>query len=154
MLALHRILVILNGIHNQDVFRSDLRQQDCNVCSITNGSGRDGIQPMYEQPYPINEFARTGAALAGCFAKLREQLTKGGEFHARVPFFEFIPEVARRLDSRDMNADVGEQVPEDRVVGLGFAARPFTVALERLDLHFEARLDGPLPHRPDKVRFH
>jgi hypothetical protein len=36
-----------------------------------------------------------------------------------------------------MDTDIGGQVPEDRVVGLGFAARPFTVALERLDLHFD-----------------
>jgi hypothetical protein len=39
------------------------------------------------------------------------------------------------------------QVPEDGVVGLGFAARPLTVALECLDLHFEARFNGSLPHR-------
>ena len=53
-----------------------------------------------------------------------------------------------------MNADVGGQVPEDSVVGLGFAARPFTVALERLDLHFEARFNGSLPHRPVEVGLH
>jgi hypothetical protein len=41
---------------------------------------------------------------------------------------------------------VGGQVPEDGVVGLGFAARPFTVALERLDLH--TLFDGSLSHRP------
>ena len=54
----HRILVILNGIHDQDIFRSDLREQDRDVCSITNGSGRDRIQSVYEQSYPINKFAR------------------------------------------------------------------------------------------------
>ncbi|KZN90147.1 hypothetical protein EN45_002590 [Penicillium chrysogenum] len=66
---------------------------------------------MYGQLYTINEFARTAAALASGFAKLGEQLAERGEFHSPVP--------------------------EDRVVGLGFAARPFTVALERLDLHFD-----------------
>ena len=85
---------------------------------------------MYEQLYTINEFARTAAALASGFAKLGEQFAERGEFHPPVSFFEFIPEVARRLESRDMNADVGGQVPEDSVVGLGFAARPFTVTLE------------------------
>jgi hypothetical protein len=109
---------------------------------------------MYEQPYTINKITRTGASFAGCFAKLGKQFPKCGELHTPVPFFKFIPEVARRLQSRDMNAYVGGQVPEDRVVGLGFAARPFTVALERLDLHFEARFNGSLPHRPNKVRFH
>ncbi|CAG8186553.1 unnamed protein product [Penicillium nalgiovense] len=53
-----------------------------------------------------------------------------------------------------MNANVGGQVPEDSVVGLGFAARPFTVALERLDLHFEARFNGSLSHRPVEVGLH
>ena len=109
---------------------------------------------MYEQPYLINEFARTAAALVSGFAKLREQLVKCGEFYSLVQFFELIPEVLGRLQSRDMNADVGGQVPEDGVVGLGFAAQPFAVALERLDLRFEACLNGSLPHRPDKVRFH
>jgi hypothetical protein len=97
-----------------------------------------------------HEFARTAAALASGFAKLGEQLAERGEFHSPVPFFKFIPEVAGRLQSRDMNADVGGQVPEDSVVGLGFAARPFTVAL----LHFEARFNGPLPHRPVEVGLH
>jgi hypothetical protein len=41
------------------------------VCPIANRSGRDGIQSMYEQPYTIDEFARTAAALAGCLAKFR-----------------------------------------------------------------------------------
>jgi hypothetical protein len=109
---------------------------------------------MYEQPYTINEFARAAAAVASYFAKLGEQLAERGEFHSPVPFFEFILEVARRLESRDINADIGGQVPEDSVVGLGFAARPFTVALERLDLHFEARFNGSLPHRPNQVWFH
>ncbi|OQE55800.1 hypothetical protein PENNAL_c0433G02732, partial [Penicillium nalgiovense] len=67
------------------------------------------------QPYTINEFARTAAAFAGCFAKLGEQLAKRGEFHSPVPLFKFIPEIARRLQSRDMSADVGGQVPEDSV---------------------------------------
>ncbi|KAJ5267749.1 hypothetical protein N7478_010557 [Penicillium angulare] len=71
-----------------------------------------------------------------------------GEFHPPIPFFKFIPEVARYFESRNMNADVGGQVTEDSMVGLGFAARPFTVALERLDLQFEARFDGSLPDRP------
>jgi hypothetical protein len=43
---IHRILVILNGIHNQDIFRSNLRQQDRDVCSIANRSGHDSIQSM------------------------------------------------------------------------------------------------------------
>src|SRR5881227_2052737 len=104
-----RIFVILDGIHDQDVFRSDLCQQHRNVCSIANRSGRDGIQSMYEQSYTINEFARTAAALASGFAKLGEQLAESGEFHPPVSFFEFIPEVARRLESRDMNDDIGGQ---------------------------------------------
>jgi hypothetical protein len=103
---------------------------------------------MYEQPYAINEITRTSAPFTGCIAKLGKQFARRGELHTPVPFFKFIPEVARRLQSRDMNADVGGQVPEDRVVGLDFAARPFTVALERLDLLFEARFNGSLPHRP------
>lgn len=53
-----------------------------------------------------------------------------------------------------MNVDVGGQVPEDGVVGLGFTARPFTVALECLDLHFEARFNGLLSHRPIKMGLH
>jgi hypothetical protein len=31
-----RTLVILDGTHNQDVFRSDLRGQDCNLCLVAN----------------------------------------------------------------------------------------------------------------------
>ena len=31
-----RILVILDGIHNQDVFRSDLPEQDRNVCLVAD----------------------------------------------------------------------------------------------------------------------
>ncbi|KAJ5653331.1 hypothetical protein N7490_000334 [Penicillium lividum] len=108
---------------------------------------------MYEQPYTINKFALTAAALARGFAKLSEQLAKHGEFHPQVPYFKFVPEVARRLESRNMDINMGE-VPEDGMVRLGFAARPFTVALERLDLHFEARLNSALLHRSDKVRFH
>lgn len=42
----------------------------------------------------------------------------------------------------------------DIVVGLGFAARLFTVALEYLDLHFETRFNSSLPHRPIKVGLH
>ncbi|KAJ5041429.1 hypothetical protein NUH16_003393 [Penicillium rubens] len=145
---IHRILVILNGIHNQDIFRSNLRQQDRDVCSTANRSGHDSIQSMYEQPYTINEFARAAAALASGFPKLGEQLAERGEFHPPVSFFKFIPEVTGRLESRDMNANVGGQVPENSMVGLGFATRPFTVALERLDLHFEARFNGSLPHAP------
>ena len=87
------------------------------------------------------------------FVKLGKQFAERGEFHPPVPFFDFIPEVTGRLQSHDMNADMGGQVPEDGVVGLGFAARPFKVALECLDLHFEASFNGSLPHRPDKVRF-
>jgi hypothetical protein len=52
---------------------------------------------MYQQPYMVNEFARTAAALASGFAKLGEQLAERGKFHSPVSFFEFIPEVARRL---------------------------------------------------------
>jgi hypothetical protein len=151
---LDRILVILDCIHNQDVFRSDLRQQDRDVCPIANRSGRDGIQSMYKQPYTIDEFARTAAALAGCLAKLSKQFAESGEFHSPVSFFKFIPEVTGRLQSRDMNADVGGQVPENGVVGLGFTTRPFTMALECLDLHFEARFNGSLPHRPIEVGLH
>lgn len=76
----------MNGIHNQDIFRSDLRQQNRDVCSIANRSGRDGIQSMYEQPYTINEFARTAAALASGFTKLGEQLAERGEFYPPVSF--------------------------------------------------------------------
>jgi hypothetical protein len=148
---IHWILVILNSIHNQDIFRSDLRQQDRDVCSIANRSWRDGIQSMHEQPYTINEFSCTSAALVSGFAKLGEQLAKRSEFYSPVPFFKFVLEVTERLQSRNMNADVGGQVPEDSAVGLGFVARPFTVALERLDLHFEARFNGLLPHRPVKM---
>jgi hypothetical protein len=76
----------------------------------------------------------------------------------RAPYagtvLKFIPEVAGCLQSHDMNANVGGQVPEDSVVGVGFATRPFTVAVERLDLHFEARFNGPLPHRPVEVGLH
>ena len=109
---------------------------------------------MYEQPYPIHKFPCVGTTVARRLAQLGKQLAERGELHPPVPLFEFIPEVTRRFESRDMNADVGGQVPEDGVVGLGFAARPFTVALERLDLHFEARFNRALPHRPDQVRFH
>ena len=104
---IHWILVILNGIYNQDIFWSDLREQDRDVCSIADRPGRDGIQSMYQQPYTVNEFARTAAALASGFAKLGEQLAERGEFHPPVSFFEFIPEVTGRLESRDMNANVG-----------------------------------------------
>jgi hypothetical protein len=79
---------------------------------------------MYEQPYAINKITRTSAPFAGCFATLGKQFAKCGELHRPVPFFKFIPEVTGRLQSRDMNANVWEQVPEDSVVGLGFAARP------------------------------
>ena len=67
-----RILIILNSIHNQDVFWSDLREQDRNVCLVTNGSGRDGIQSMYEQSYTIHKFPCVGATVARRFAKLGE----------------------------------------------------------------------------------
>ena len=40
---IHRILVSLNGIHNQDIFRSDLGEQDRDMCSIANRSRRDSI---------------------------------------------------------------------------------------------------------------
>ncbi|KAJ5267933.1 hypothetical protein N7478_010741 [Penicillium angulare] len=106
---------------------------------------------MYEQPYTTNKIARTATALASGFAKLGEQLAECGEFHPPAPFFEFIPKVARRLKSRDVNTDMGGQVPEDSMVGLGFAAM---VALKRLDLHFEARFDGTLLHRPAAVGLH
>ncbi|OQE27208.1 hypothetical protein PENNAL_c0985G10862, partial [Penicillium nalgiovense] len=149
-----RILIILDGIHNQDVFRSDLRKQDRNVCLVANGSWGDGIQSMYEQPYAINKFSRAAATPTGRFTKLGKQFAKRGELHTPVPFFKFIPEVTGRLQSRDMNANVGGQVPEDGVVGLGFTTRPFTVALECLDLHFEARFNGSLPHRPIEVGLH
>jgi hypothetical protein len=69
------------------------------VGSIANRSGRDGIQSMYEQPYTINEFARTAASIAGRFAKLGEQFAKRGELIPPVPFFKFIPEVTGRLQS-------------------------------------------------------
>jgi hypothetical protein len=37
------------------------------------------------------------------------------------------------------------------MIGLGFASRPFTVTLERLDLHFQARFNGSLSYRPVEV---
>jgi hypothetical protein len=66
---------------------------------------------MHQQSHAIDEFTRASAAITRCFAKLREQLAKRGEFHAPVPFFEFIPQVAGRLQSRDVHTDVGGQVP-------------------------------------------
>ncbi|OQE35267.1 hypothetical protein PENNAL_c0832G05027, partial [Penicillium nalgiovense] len=88
-----RILVILDGIHNQDVFRSDLRKQDRNICLVANGSWGDGIQSIYEQPYAINKFSRATATPAGRFTKLGKQFAKRGELYTPVPFFKFIPEV-------------------------------------------------------------
>jgi hypothetical protein len=106
---------------------------------------------MHQHSHAIYKFTRAGTTVASRFAKLGEQLAKRGELHAPVPFFEFIPQVTGGLQSRDVHTDVGGKVPEDGVVGLSLATRPFTMALERLDLHFEARVNGSLPHRPIKV---
>ena len=115
-----RILVVLDRIHDQDVFRSDLRQQDRNVRLVANRTWRNGIQSMYEQPYPIHKVPCVGATVARRLAQLGKQLAECGELHPPVPLFEFIPEVTRRFESRDMNADVGGQVPEDGVVAVPF----------------------------------
>lgn len=68
-----RILVVLNGIHNQDVFWSDLRKQDRNVSLVAKGTWGDGIQSMYEQPRPFSSFARLSRSdliFPGIFEKL------------------------------------------------------------------------------------
>jgi hypothetical protein len=105
------------------------------IClSFRFSSRRDGIQSMYEQPYTINKLARTATALACCFAKLGEQLAERGEFHPPVPFFKFIPEVARFLESCDMNADYGG-------TGTGtWCSRP---RLRDATIHGGARTRGP-----------
>jgi hypothetical protein len=53
-----------------------------------------------------------------------------------------------------VHTDIGREVPEDDMIGLGFAPRPFFMTLESLDLHFEAGFDGSLSHRPIKVGLH
>jgi hypothetical protein len=68
------VLVILNGIYDQDVFRSDLYQQNRDVCSVANGSRSNDIQPVHQQPHTIDEFSRAGALGGRGLAKLGEQL--------------------------------------------------------------------------------
>jgi hypothetical protein len=106
-------LVTLDRIQDQDVFWSVLRQQDRNVRFVADSSTGDRVQSMYEQPYMINEFAGTAAALAGRFAKLSEQVAERGEFHPPVPFFQ--------VYSRGRGTSRALQVPEDRVGAFGFA---------------------------------
>jgi hypothetical protein len=124
------------------------------MCSVTDRSRSDGIQPVDEQPYTVDKFSCAGAPSGRGLTKLGEQLAERGQLHAPVSFLQLIPELARGLQSRDVHTDMRREVPEDDMVGLGFAPRPFLVALESLGLHFEAGLDGSLPHRPIKVGLH
>jgi hypothetical protein len=106
---------------------------------------------MHQHSHTIYKFTHTGTTVASRFAKLGEQLAKRGELYAPVPFFEFIPQITGGLQSHDMHTDVRGKVPEDSVVGLSLATRPFTIVLEHLDLHFEAHINSSLPHHPIKV---
>jgi hypothetical protein len=81
----------------------DLREQDRDVCSIADRPGRDGIQSMYQQPYTVNEFARTTAALASGFAKLGEQLAERGEFRPGRSAIEHTSRSCSRRSDQDMS---------------------------------------------------
>jgi hypothetical protein len=102
-----RVLVILDGIHDEDVFRSDLGQQNRDVCSVTDGSRSNGIQPVYQQPHTIDKLPCAGASGGRGFAKLGEQLAKRGQLHTPISFFQLIPELPGCLQSRDVHTDIG-----------------------------------------------
>jgi hypothetical protein len=50
-------------------------------CSIADRPGRDGIQSMYQQPYTVNEFARTAAALAKAYHTIFRYLSPHISIH-------------------------------------------------------------------------
>lgn len=80
--------------------------------SIANGPEHDRNQSMYERPYPIDKFARAAAALASGFTKLHKKLTEYCKLYLPLSFFKFNPEIAGRLESYNMSADV-RQIAED-----------------------------------------
>ncbi|KAJ5267470.1 hypothetical protein N7478_010278 [Penicillium angulare] len=79
------------------------------IFTVAQVKRKISILLMYTSNRTRSTNSRALPQLASGFTKLREQLAKCGEFHSPVPFFEFIPEVARCPKSDDMNANVGRQ---------------------------------------------
>jgi hypothetical protein len=61
---IHRILVILNGIYNQDIFWSDLRQQDRDVLQAASGPSVNTVQQTAKK---CNYCKKRGHVVAECW---------------------------------------------------------------------------------------